>query len=131
VNTKKIEKHVVMVGAIHIAFGALGLLAACIVFVSVVGGGLLSGDENAMAITSAVGTVVASFLVLTAIPGFIGGLGLLKFHPWARILVLIVSVVDLMNIPFGTIVGVYSIWILIQDETQALFEGKNRPVANQ
>ena len=46
------EKHVTIVGSIYIALGALCLLAALIVFVSIVGGGLLSGDKQAMAITA-------------------------------------------------------------------------------
>jgi hypothetical protein len=120
------EKHVVMVGAIHIALGALGLLAAAIVFVVVVGGGLISGDDQAIAITSAVGTTVASLLVVIHIPGLIGGLALLRWRPWARVLVLVVSVVHLMGVPFGTLAGIYSIWILIQDDTQALFAAKDR-----
>jgi hypothetical protein len=116
------EKHVTAVAALNIGFGALGLLVAIIVFLAVVGGGLLSGDPGPMGITAIVGTVIAFFFVLVSVPEIIGGIGLLKRWPWARILVLIISFVDLINIPFGTIIGIYSIWVLLKDETAQLFK---------
>ena len=115
------EKHVVLVGAIQIAFGALGLFIAGFVFVVVVGSGLISGDEEAMAVTAIVGPAVAGFLILVSVPGIIGGIGLLKRRRWARIVVLVISVLDIMNVPFGTIMGIYSIWVLMQSETEKLF----------
>ena len=115
------KQHVTVVGALHIGFGALGILIALVVFVAVVGGGLISGDEDAITITSIVGSVIAFFFVLVSVPGIIGGIGLLKYQPWARILVLILAVFNLVNIPIGTAVGVYTIWVLIQDETAQLF----------
>jgi hypothetical protein len=59
-----------------------------------------------------------------SIPGVIGGIGLLKRKPWARILVLILAVFDLLNVPIGTAVGVYTIWVLIQEETEQLFSAE-------
>jgi hypothetical protein len=38
-----------------------------------------------------------------------------------RYLALILAVFDLFNIPIGTAVGAYSIWVLVQDETAQLF----------
>ena len=54
--------------------------------------------------------------------GIIGGMGLFSFRPWARILVMIVSAMNCLNIPIGTAKGVYSIWVLMQKETINLFE---------
>ena len=123
------EKHVTAVAVLNIAFGALGILIAIVVFVAVVGGGLISGDAEAMAITAIVGTVVASFLIILSIPEIIGGFGLLKRRPGARILVLIIAFLDLINIPFGTIIGIYTIWVLLKDETAQLFAAK-KPETN-
>lgn len=115
------EKHVTLVAALNIGFGALGVFIALIIFVAVVGGGLISGDPEAMAITSIVGTAVAAFFILISVPDIIGGIGLLKYKPWARILVLIIAVLDLLWIPIGTAIGIYTIWVLLQDETVKLF----------
>ena len=115
------EEHVKILGILYIAFSALGLIAAIIVFFAVTGGGLISGDETAIAITSIVGTAVAGFLVLLSAPGIIGGMGLLKRQSWARILVLVLGVINLLNIPFGTALGIYTIWALTHKETEELF----------
>jgi hypothetical protein len=119
------EKHVTFVGALRIGLGTLGILAAMIVFAAVVGGGLISGDREAIRITAIVGPVVAFFLVLLSVPGIIGGIGLLKWKSWARFLVLILAVLDLFNIPIGTALGIYTIWVLMRDETVQLFAGED------
>ena len=115
------EEHVKILGILYIALSALGLIAAFIVFIVVTGGGLISGDETAIAITSIVGIVIASILVLVSAPGIIGGMGLLKRQSWARILVLVLGVINLINIPFGTALGIYTIWTLTNKETEELF----------
>lgn len=115
------DKHIMLVGILNIAMGVIGLVIAIIIFAAVVGGGILSGDEDALMITSIVGTTVAGLIVILSIPGIIGGAGVLRHHNWARILVLIISAIELLNIPIGTIIGIYSIWTLIQDETIHMF----------
>ncbi|MFQ5639150.1 MAG: hypothetical protein ACE5IR_14300 [bacterium] len=118
------EKHIQILGILYIAFSALGLLIAFIVFVAVAGGGLLSGDTEAMMITGAVATGIAVIFGIFCLPGIIGGYGLLKRYEWARILVLILGFLNLLNIPFGTILGVYTIWALLNDETSKLFTSR-------
>lgn len=115
------EKHVTVLGILYIAFSVLGLLLAIIIFTAVVGGGLISGDSQAMAITAVVGPAVALFFVLLSAPGLIGGIYLLKHRPWARILVLILGFINLIEIPIGTALGIYTIWVLFKDESVQLF----------
>ena len=115
------EKHVTVLGILYIAFSALGLLLAIIIFTAVVGGGIISGDSEAIAITSIVGPAVALFFVLLSTPGLIGGIYLLTHRPWARILVLVLGFLNLIEIPIGTALGIYTIWVLFKDETVDLF----------
>ena len=115
------EKHVTFVAAINIGFGIMGLLVGCLAFVIIAGAGAISGDPQAMAITSVVATAIAVFFITLSVPEIVGGIGLLKHKAWARILVLIIAVLDLFQIPFGTIVGIYTIWVLLNDETAKLF----------
>jgi hypothetical protein len=119
------EQHITILGVLHIAWGALGVLIAMIVFTAVVGGGMLSGDPEAMAITSIVGTTIATFLFIPSLPGLIGGIGVLKYRQWARITLLVVGFINLLIIPFGTILGIYTIWVLMNIEVKGMFE--NRP----
>jgi hypothetical protein len=123
----KMKEHVTLVAALHIGLGAIVLLLALFIFVVVVGSGLISGDETAIAVTAIVGSVVAGFLLILALPGIVGGIGLLRYHEWARILVMVVSAFQLFDIPVGTAIGVYSFWALTQPEVVELF--RSRPPA--
>ena len=120
------EKHITLVAVINIGFGFLGILIALIVFTAVVGGGILSGDPDAIFTTSIVGTAVAGFFIITSVPKIIGGFGLLKRKPWARILILIIACLDLLFIPIGTAIGIYELWVLLQDETAKLFTANRK-----
>ena len=114
------DKHVTAVGAIFVAFGALGVFFALIILLAVVGGGLASGDAEAIRITNIVGFSIAGpFLSLGALK-FVGGIALLQRRPWARILVLILSFLSLIMIPIGTAYGIYAIWVLMKDDTVRL-----------
>lgn len=86
------EQHVTVVGVLRMGFGALGTLGAIIlfliaviVFASTVGPGVISGDEEALRILTAIGSGVglflsgiALFVALLSVFGIIGGIGL---HP--------------------------------------------------
>lgn len=116
------QNHITILAVLHIAYSGLALLGAVIVFLAIVGGGLLSGDAEAIGITAGVGTLVAVFLLVVAAPGLIGGIALLKRKSWARILVLIVGCLNLLSFPFGTALGIYTIWVLVQPETKTILD---------
>ncbi len=78
-------------------------------------------------ITTSIGTVLAVFLLILSLPEIIAGIGLLRHAAWARILALVLGVLHLFNIPFGTIAGIYTLWVLMDDRAAALF-GVTRPV---
>jgi hypothetical protein len=118
------EKHITVLGILYIVLGVLGAIFAFIIFVTIVGAGFVSGDEEAIAVTSIIGTVTASFLTVISLPGIVGGIGLLKWQPWARIFVLILGFINLLNIPFGTVLGAYTIWALMNDDMIKLYKMK-------
>ena len=117
----QLKKHLTIIAAAHIAFGALGLVVALAFSLALVGGGLISGNQDALAITTVVATVFGGFTAALSLPMLLAGAGLLRFKPWARVLTLILAVLNLLNIPVGTILGAYTIWALMSDEAEALF----------
>ncbi len=121
VQVNQMEKHVTLIAIINIVFGTIGILVGVFLFVVLIFGGLISGDSEAVAITGIVGTTLCGFFLLFSVPEVIGGIGLLKRRGWARILVLIISILDLINIPIGTAIGVYAIWVLLNEKTAQLF----------
>ena len=119
---KEMEQHLTVLAVLHIAWSVFGLLGAVIIFTFVTGGGMLSGDIEVMTITTTVGSSLAFILTIINLPGLIGGVALLKRRNWGRILTLIVGFLHMLNVPFGTVLGIYTIWVLLSDKTRVLFE---------
>lgn len=92
-------------------------------------GGALSGDRQAMLITGAVGTAIACFLIVISLPGMLAGIGLLKMKPWSRVVAIIVGVLHILSFPLGTALGIYTLWVLLNAETEAMFRGPQVAVA--
>jgi hypothetical protein len=117
----RMEWHVTALGALYIASAVVGLVIGLIVFWAAVGGGFLSG-RYAMALTSMIGGLVGGLFVVFAIADAIAGIGLLHRKEWARIMALVLGVLGLIEIPFGTGIGIYTLWVLLKKETVPLFK---------
>jgi hypothetical protein len=122
-DESRMKKHVTVVGAVQIGFGILGFIGAMTIYFALNFAKNMVGNDN-------VGGAVVGFLAI-GLPllvgfmstlGLVGGIGLLSYRPWARILVMIVAAMGCIFIPVGTLVGVYSIWTLMQDDTIKLFK---------
>jgi len=124
---RNMKQHVSFVGALHIGFGLLGLAGALAIFFgSQFLFELVEHEPIAQKVLSFVGNTVALILVFFSSLGIIGGAGLFSYKPWARILVMIVSALNCLNVPIGTAKGIYSLWVLMQPETIELFENSNQ-----
>ena len=120
-QVSRMEKHVTLVAVINIVFGGLGIAIGLMGLAAISGGGLISGDPVAMKITGIAGPAVGLFFFLTSVPEVIAGIGLLKRRNWARILAIIIAILDLIYIPIGTAIGIYALWVLLNDETARMF----------
>ena len=124
------ETHIRLLAALRIAFGILGFIGALVILLVFGGAAGLVGtlgvaeDPDAIVAVPIIGIVGGAIIVLILIlslPSLIAGFGLLSFRPWARILTLVLSALDLLNIPLGTAIGVYGLWVLLHSESDALF----------
>ena len=122
--------HVRILAYLHIVFGSLGLLCALVVLLVFGGIAGVVGAVNphdmeawhiAVPVIGIVGLAICGFVMLLSIPGIIAGVGLLKFRPWARILAIVLSAMDLLHVPLGTALGIYGLWVLLNAETERLF----------
>ena len=130
------QTHIKTLGILHIVFGALGVCLG-LGFLLLFGGiaGIVGiADESgegllAIPILGIVGTIIFVISLLLSLPGIIAGYGLITFKPWARIVALVLSFFHILNVPFGTALGVYGMWVLFSPEATAMFEGRARYVA--
>jgi len=120
-------QHVKILGVLHIVFGSLGVLGAIIVLMifggisALVGFGDHSADGAAAApIVGMIGGLIFILVLVLSVPGLVIGIGLVQFRPWARIATIILSAFDLLSIPFGTALGVYGLWVMLNPETERL-----------
>jgi hypothetical protein len=95
---------------------------AAFLFVLLVGIGLAVGEPEARSILSIVGTSLAALFTVLGIPGIVAGAGLLARQAWGRILAIVVAVLSLLNFPIGTIIGIYVIWVLLQEAATTYFK---------
>ena len=113
--------HIKVLGWLHIIFGVFGLFTALAVFGGTILGSLFAGSISGMVGIGLAGSFAAVVVAMLAIPGFIAGYGLLKFRPWARILTIVLSVLQLIHFPYGTALGVYGLWVLLSSDGAAQF----------
>jgi hypothetical protein len=119
----KMKKHVTVVGAIHIGFGILGLMLAVAVFVALhFARGFVENEEVPSMVLKFLSISLPLLFGFMATLGLVGGIGLLSHQSWARYLVIVVAALGCLNIPIGTLKGVYSLWVLLQDDAVKLFE---------
>lgn len=125
------QTHVKVVAVGFIVLSALGVLVGLmlmLVFGGAAGivGSTAETEEAAIAlpIIGLTGTVLTVFIFAVSLPGLITGFGLLSWKPWARVLAIVLCAINLINIPFGTLLGAYGLWVLLNKETERLFAGE-------
>ena len=123
------ETHVKVLAILNIvsgAFGLFGALALMVVFGGAAGVVAVDGDPDAaiaLPIIGLTGFALVLFAVIMSLPAVIIGYGLYRFRPWARIAGIVLSIVSLIVFPFGTLLGVYGLWVLFSGDTERLFAG--------
>jgi hypothetical protein len=68
---------------------------------------------------------ISTLLLLKAVVGVIAGWGLLQRESGGRVLALIVAFVSLINFPIGTVLGVYTLWVLLRLSRRKSISGKS------
>jgi hypothetical protein len=121
IDERQIDQHIMILGWLHVVGSAIFLAIAAFVFFILTGIGVVSGDPQAVTVLSLVGTSVGVFLSILALPGIAAGIGLLRRKSWGRVLAIVVGILNLINFPVGTIIGVYTLWVLFQNTATDYF----------
>ena len=82
--------------------------------------------QLAVPVVGIVGAIIVVLIVVFSLPGIVTGIGLLHCREWARILGSVLAALSLPGVPFGTALGVYGLWVLLNAETVRIFS-RQRP----
>jgi hypothetical protein len=96
---------------------ALGVGAAAII----TSAGREGGAQFAAGLTAAAFATLALIAIVWGLAHVAVGMPLRKRRPWARLAALTLGAVDLLLLPYGTALGCYGLWVLLNEEGKKLF----------
>jgi hypothetical protein len=123
-------KHVDLVGLLFVLWGGMSLLLSVSLLTTGIAATAIgaSAPPGAASGTMAAGIVAAVFFTLSG-AGFVFGavhvwIGtrLRRFREWARAFAIVLAVMNLVLVPFGTGLGIYTLWALLNERSKPLFE---------
>ncbi len=124
----RVQEHVHLLGILWLAASALTAVGG--LFLLVVGTTLfphlremtqVPPDVPVGFLCSLLSTL--GILVLAkAAAGFLAGWGLLHREPWARTFSVVLAFIALFNVPFGTAIGVYTLWVMLPSQSQKEYD---------
>lgn len=123
-DERELHQHVVIVAWLNIAVNALFLLLGLCAFLTFAGIGAIAasyGDPTALAVLSIIGTASLVFFAALTVPWLVAGYGLLRRARWGQILGIVLGFLSLFNFPVGTIIGAYTLFVLLQNSATAYF----------
>jgi predicted nucleic acid-binding Zn ribbon protein len=123
----RVQSHVRFLGILWLAlsaFNTIGGVALYIVANTVlVHRNALGGEEGPPAFLTPLLSTVAILLLAKAAFGFLAGWGLLQREHWARVLALVIGFISMFtNIPFGTALGIYTMWVLLPADSEQEYD---------
>lgn len=117
--------HVDLLGYFHYVWGAFGVLTGASLALLAVGTALASRELGTMGATA--GAAIWILVIGAAALGGLGGAMLVVGHALrgrrglGRTAALVLAVPNLVAAPFGTALGVYTLWVLQNDEAREQF----------
>jgi hypothetical protein len=120
-----LDIHVRVAAWLHIA---LGVLWVCIFaffglffggFGALVGAWAHGSGTGALAWIAGFGLALLLFAMAFPVLEIVGGVLLLGGSTAGRVITLLFSVIELVNVPVGTVVGLYSLWALLREAPPA------------
>lgn len=129
----RVAEHIRLVGILWLALSALNAVGGVVLYIlantlfvhlSEFSGAPAAATSWLHPFLSFIGI----FVVVKAAAGFLAGWGLLQREPWARMLTIVLAFLALFHIPFGTALGIYTLWVLLPAGADAEYEEQVRSV---
>src|SRR5579862_7326987 len=117
--------HIDVLGRLHGVWGAFGVLTGLSLFVLALGSwvSLASLGSVSRAGSAAVGVLVGAGVLLLAGGGLMvaAGRGLRRHHRTGRTAAIALALPNMVLVPFGTALGIYALWVLLNDDARRAF----------
>ena len=130
-NLKQLQIHIPVVGWLLILGHAIYLALGVFIFLLLGGIGLAVQDSVATPVLIITALAAAFLLVIFGLPGLAAGIGLLMHKNWGRILSFVIAILELFIFPIGTLIGLYALFVLAQDDAAEYFGAPAAPVVIQ
>lgn len=121
---KGISSHVKLLGVLWLAFSVLRLFPALAIF-----GMARSNFDFLPPDVPAFVPVVIKFVGLlsfaAAVLGAAIGWALLTWQPWARLAAIVMGCISLLEVPFGTALGIYTLWVLLPERSAQEYRARS------
>ena len=118
-SVRRVAEHLQLLGVLHIVYSGFIILGGLgLVFVGKVIFGwfirFLPGNSPPPPwFMAPLVTFIGWVILIRGIVGIAAGVGLLQRAPWARIFALVMAFLSILSFPFGTALGIYTIWVLL------------------
>ena len=126
----RVGRHLHLLAILWLVYGAFELVGAGIIMLvanTIFGGFMPLGPPRPVPLfIHPLLMGVAWFVLAKAAAGIASGVGLLQRASWARILTIVVGLLSLLNMPFGTGLGIYSLWVLLSPNSDREYEAMAR-----
>jgi hypothetical protein len=124
---RRVERHSHLLAILWFALSALSAVGGLVLLV--LGNALFphlhemgAPPELPVSFLVALFDTLGVVILAKAVVGFFAGWGLLQRDPWARVLLLVLAFISLINVPFGTALGVYTLWVLLPGPSQQEYD---------
>lgn len=118
----RVARHAHLLGVLWIAYSVLVMMVACVMFIvshTVFGH---FGPTGPPGFVRPLLSLLAVLVAAKGIAGIFAGVGLLQRQPWARVLTIVLGVIGLFSMPFGTALGIYTLWVLLSPNADVEFK---------
>jgi hypothetical protein len=126
-----VRPHLTLLGILQLVWGAVGVLLGLCTLMLAAGAAVIGMgpgvDRLSAGATAVVFGVFAAVLLAGGLVNAWAGAALRRGLPTGRTATLALAVPNLFLLPFGTALGVYAFWVLLHEETRALFGLAGRP----
>jgi hypothetical protein len=113
----RLEKHLKVLGILWIIMSLMRLIPGiALFFFKDLFTGFMPGPARLFFLPIA--GFIGVLLVGTSVAGLAAGVGLLERRSWARVLAIVLGIISLIHMPFGTALGIYTLWVLMPAESE-------------